>query len=73
MTDGPADTTMGRLPNLVVIGVSKAGTTSLFEYLGRHRDVGLSDLKELRYFTPLRYGEPLERLRVRGRPQVERA
>ena len=62
MADGPADTTVGRLPNLVVIGVSKAGTTSLFEYLGRHRDVGLSDLKELRYFTPLRYGEPLEPL-----------
>jgi hypothetical protein len=62
VTDGPADPTMGRLPNLVVIGVSKAGTTSLFEYLGRHRDVGLSDLKELRYFTPLRYGEPLEPL-----------
>jgi len=62
VTDGPADTTTGRLPNLVVIGVSKAGTTSLFEYLGRHRDVGLSDLKELRYFTPLRYGEPLEPL-----------
>src|SRR5829696_5200556 len=52
-------TTVSRLPNLVVIGVSKAGTTSLFEYLGRHPDVGLSDVKELRYFTPLRYGEPL--------------
>lgn len=52
----------GRLANLVVIGVSKAGTTSLFEYLGRHPDVGLSDHKELRYFTPLRYGEPLEPL-----------
>lgn len=58
MIDGPADSTV-RLPNLVVVGVSKAGTTSLFEYLGRHPDVGLSDLKELRYFTPLRYGEPL--------------
>jgi hypothetical protein len=62
VTDAPAETTTGRLPNLLVIGVSKAGTTSLFEYLGRHRDVGLSDLKELRYFTPLRYGEPLEPL-----------
>jgi uncharacterized short protein YbdD (DUF466 family) len=51
-----------RLPNVVVIGVSKAGTTSLFEYLGTHPDVGLSDRKELRYFTPLRYGEPLEPL-----------
>jgi len=57
--DAPAETTLERLPNLVVIGVSKAGTTSLFGYLGRHPDVGLSDVKELRYFTPLRYGEPL--------------
>jgi Sulfotransferase domain len=60
--DGPLETTVDRLPNLVVVGVSKAGTTSLFEYLGRHPDIGLSDVKELRYFTPLRYGEPLEPL-----------
>lgn len=63
MNDGPmVEATPDRLPNLVVIGVSKAGTTSLFEYLGRHPEVGLSDVKELRYFTPLRYGEPLEPL-----------
>jgi uncharacterized short protein YbdD (DUF466 family) len=58
--EGPAETTLDRLPNLVVVGVSKAGTTSLFEYLGMHPDVGLSDVKELRYFTPLRYDEPLQ-------------
>src|SRR5205809_803028 len=52
-------TSLGRLANLVVIGVSKAGTTSLFESLGTHPDIGLSDHKELRYFTPLRYGQPL--------------
>lgn len=46
----------GRLPNLVIAGVSKAGTTSLFDYLGQHPDIGTSDVKELRYFTPLRYG-----------------
>ena len=51
--------TQARLPNLVIIGVSKAGTTSLFHYLGQHPDVCTSDLKELRYFSPLRYGEPL--------------
>jgi hypothetical protein len=57
--DGAAEAAVDRLPNLVVVGVSKAGTTSLFDYLGRHPDVGLSDVKELRYFTPVRYGEPL--------------
>jgi hypothetical protein len=56
------ESSLGRVPNLVVIGVSKAGTTSLFEYLGRHPDVGFPDLKELRYFSPIRYGQPLEPL-----------
>ena len=50
---------MGRLPNVVIVGVSRGGTTSLFHYLGQHPDVGTSDVKEVRYFTPLRHGEPL--------------
>ncbi len=62
MRDVPGVEPRASLPNLIVIGVSKAGTSSLFEYLGQHPDVGLSDLKELRYFTPLRYGEPIEPL-----------
>lgn len=49
-----------RLPNLVIVGVSKAGTTSLFNYLGQHPDICASDVKELRYLIPLRYGEALE-------------
>lgn len=59
----PADGSAPRLPNLVIVGVSKAGTTSLFNYLSSHPDVCGSDVKELRYFSPLRYGEapgPLE-------------
>lgn len=48
-----------RLPNLVVAGVSKAGTTSMFHYLGQHPDIGPADVKELRYFNPLRYGDPV--------------
>jgi hypothetical protein len=50
----------GRLPNLVIAGVSKAGTTSLFNYLGQHPEIGTSDVKELRYFSPLRHGGTLE-------------
>jgi Sulfotransferase domain len=49
-----------RLPDLVIIGVSKAGTTSLFHYLRQHPEVCPSDVKEVRYLTPLRYGEKLE-------------
>jgi hypothetical protein len=49
----------GPLPDLVIIGVAKAGTTSLFRYLAQHPDVCPSDVKELRYFSTVRYGEPL--------------
>jgi Sulfotransferase domain len=47
------------LPNLVIAGVAKAGTTSLFRYLAQHPEIGASSVKEARYFTALRYGEPL--------------
>jgi len=47
------------LPNLLIVGVAKAATTSLFRYLGQHPDVYPAPKKELRYFTALRYGEEL--------------
>lgn len=46
-------------PNLLIAGVAKAGTTSLFRYLAQHPEVCPSSVKEARYFTGLRYGEPL--------------
>ncbi len=49
----------GALPNLLIVGVAKAATTSLFRYLSQHPEIFPADLKELRYFTPLRYDEPL--------------
>lgn len=39
------------LPNFVVVGAAKAGTTSLFRYLQQHPDVYLPARKELHYFT----------------------
>jgi Sulfotransferase domain len=39
-----------RLPNLVIAGVGKAGTTSLFWYLSQHPDICASSVKEPRYF-----------------------
>ncbi len=47
----------GRLPNLIVAGVGKAGTTSLFWYLSQHREVCASKAKEIRYFTSLTEGD----------------
>lgn len=46
---------MTRLPNLLIAGVTKAGTTSLFEYLVQHEDVCGSSLKETEYFSRLLY------------------
>jgi hypothetical protein len=39
------------LPNLIVIGAMKAGTTSLHHYLSVHPEVGMSEEKELDFFT----------------------
>jgi Sulfotransferase domain len=47
------------LPNLAIVGVAKAGTSSLFHYLSQHPEICASDVKELRYFSPLQYGERL--------------
>lgn len=40
-----------RLPNLVVVGAAKAGTTSLHNYLDLHPDVTMSEDKEMRFFS----------------------
>lgn len=47
------------LPNLLIIGVPKAGTTSIFSYLNLHKDVFGSNPKEPGYFHPLRWGGKL--------------
>jgi Sulfotransferase domain len=48
---------MEGLPNLIIAGVGKAGTTSLFWYLSQLPDVAASDVKEIQYFTPLSEGD----------------
>lgn len=39
------------LPNFVIIGAMKAGTTSLFRYMGSHPEISTSAVKELDYFN----------------------
>ena len=46
-----------RLPNLVIAGVVKAGTTSVYSYLSRHPNIGSSTVKETCYFSYYRYGQ----------------
>ena len=52
----------GRLPNLLVIGVPKSGTGSLYAYLSQHPDICPADIKEvgyLNFYNPRRYsGDP---------------
>ena len=52
----------GGLPNLLVVGVPKAGTGSLFAYLSQHPDICPGDEKEIGYFNhfnPLRHRGPV--------------
>lgn len=51
-----------RLPNLLVIGVPKAGTGSLYGYLSQHPDICPADEKEVgyfNYFNPRRHTGPV--------------
>ena len=41
----------GRCPDAIVIGATKAGTTSLFHYLSDHPQVHMDPQKELRFFS----------------------
>jgi hypothetical protein len=46
------------LPNFVVIGAAKSGTTSLHRYLAAHPDVYMSQTKELNFFVSVRGQAP---------------
>ena len=43
------------LPNFLMIGAAKAGTSSLYSYLKEHPQIYMSPEKEPRYFTPELY------------------
>jgi hypothetical protein len=43
--------TSGRLPDFLILGAPKAGTTSLAAWLGAHRDVFVPPQKELHFFS----------------------
>ncbi len=44
--------------DVVIAGVNKAGTTSLYVSLAEHPDVAPSAIKETQFFLPARYGAP---------------
>ncbi|MBA2521920.1 MAG: sulfotransferase [Solirubrobacterales bacterium] len=45
-----ADARGGALPNLIVVGAQKCGTSGLHYYLGLHPEVSMSNPKELNFF-----------------------
>lgn len=52
-----------RLPNALIAGVIKGGTTSLFRYLSAHPGVCGATVKETCYFHGAKYGVDLEDIR----------
>lgn len=40
-----------KIPNFLIIGAAKAGTTSLYDYLNQHPQIYMSSIKEPRFFA----------------------
>jgi hypothetical protein len=55
---------LSALPNLLIIGAAKAGTTSLHEYLALHPQVFMSETKELNFFNREDWRDLLPRYRA---------
>lgn len=45
----------GRMPNLMIIGAMKCGTSSLHDYLSLHPDIFMSTPKEIHYFADIHF------------------
>ena len=50
------------LPNTIIAGTNKAGTTSIFRYLGDHPDVCTASVKETRFFTKYNHNDAGENI-----------
>ena len=46
------------LPNFLIVGVARCGTTSLYHYLIQHPEIGFSKIKEPKYFSSLNINFP---------------
>jgi Sulfotransferase family len=58
------------LPNFLVIGAAKGGTTSLYHYLRQHPDIYMSPMKEPNYYTD--EDQIFGKRSVRSRSEYER-
>ena len=53
------DTRRPALPNLIIVGAAKCGTSALHHYLGLHPEIAMSEVKELKFFQDPRCLEKL--------------
>ena len=53
------------MPNFLIVGAAKAGTTSLYEYMRQHPDIFMPEWKELSFFIGDSNG-PLHRVKKPG-------
>ena len=44
---------MNLLPNLIIVGVAKSGTTSLFHQLKENPEIFIPEIKECRFFSQM--------------------
>lgn len=49
-----------KMPNFLIVGAAKAGTSSLYHYLNQHPQIFMSAVKEPRFFAPELYTEHLK-------------
>ena len=61
------------LPNFLIIGTAKGGTTSLYHYLAQHPDIYMSPTKEPRFFAPEFYTNLKNRLEAYNSKQKKLA
>src|SRR5487761_1072864 len=63
------------LPTFFLVGAPKAGTTSLYHYLGQHPEIYLSPIKEPNYFAsevrPENFSEELQKQISRDMHEVQ--
>jgi hypothetical protein len=61
---------VGALPNLLIIGAMKCGTTSLHHYLDLHPDISMSHPKEVRFFDDPAWEERIDWYRSHFDPEA---
>ena len=44
-----------RLPNFIIVGTIKSGTTSIWNFLKNHPDVFMPEIKETRFFSDMKF------------------